>query len=209
MAETSPITRKVKFSAMRGRISSLESDCIKHFEPQNPPFEKRDQIEKLKICGIKNEEICAICGLSRASSGQGDHVWERKGYLKDTGYCGIISGKWNRLPICNRRGCNSGRSYKKIILTNGIKKDIGRDELTENDHLLVKDGDKKAVNIVVGWKDYVKKRGAIIRYRLTKAQEDFIAKRKVEYIQAAISNEQRMSVFLAAGCRGDTNCLDR
>ena len=151
--------------------------------PENPPFEKRDKIAKLKICKIKNETTCIVCGQFRGKGGKGDHLYARKGYFKNTGCYGIDDHKWGALPVCSRRGCNSGVSYKEITLTNGTKIDIGMENLTHEKLTLVPDDAIRIVTIVREWKAYLKKRGVVNYFRPTKEDEEFIKKQKEKYDQ--------------------------
>ena len=82
--------------------------------------------------------MCAIC-RNEGGISQGDHVWERKRFIEETGYYGIIKGKWNTLPVCS--ACN--HSYKVITLRDDTEKNIGRDDLTEEELKLVKPEDIK------------------------------------------------------------------
>ena len=159
----------VRMNHVRGRLSSWTSDAHQSFAPTNPPFEKKDREEKLKICGLVGapKKTCAICG-EQGQLSEGDHLWGRLEYYTKTKKAGIVKSKWNILPVCSRTGCN--KSYKKITLTNGVKKDIGKDELTEEELNLVSSKDKKAVDIVRKWKAYAKSRGAVLSFGLDEEQ---------------------------------------
>ena len=183
-------TNPIRFTKARTRRSSVEADCIALFAPKNPPFEKMDKIAKLKICKIKDETTCFVCGQLRGANGKGDHLYARKGYFKKTGCYGIDDHKWGALPACSRRGCNSGNSYKEITLTNGIKIDIGMVNLTDKELTLVPKDTIRIVNIVREWKAYLKKRVIVNYFRPTKEQLEFIEKQKEKYNQFVIGLEE-------------------
>ena len=159
----------VEMYHVRKRRISWTCDAIQSSAPTNIPFEKKDREEKLKICGLVGapKKTCAICGR-QGTLAQGDHIWGRMEYYTKTKKAGIVKGKWNTLPVCSRTGCN--KSYKKITLTNGVKKDIGKDELTEAELNLVSPKDEKAVDIVRKWKAYAKGRGAVLWFELDEEQ---------------------------------------
>ena len=161
---------RIKFTDMRGRKGAAECDASQCFAPQNPPFTREDAEKKLEICGVQDKTTCACCGVYRKASGQGDHVWGRKEYHKYDGYYGIIESDWNKLPICTK--CNP--RYKKITLTDGTDKNVGRDELTAVELKLVKPEDVRKVKMVLKWKAYAKKRGAVLRFRLNKVEKKYI-----------------------------------
>jgi hypothetical protein len=186
--------KKMRFRDTRGRKNALKCDISQRFVPNitSPTFKKSDRLKKLKICGLKDENACAICGNTRQEKAQGDHLWGRLEYYQSTRCYGIIDSLWNKLPVCPR--CNT--SYKKIILTNGIKKNIGRDELTEVELELVEQKDKKKVNMVRAWKAYVKKKGAILCFRCTEQEEKYIAEAAMRRDAYIIYEEERLQKFM-------------
>ena len=191
-----PVTKRddnprIKFTSYRGRTSSLHCNASQCFAPENPPFKKEDLEKKLKICGVSKWKMCAICRRDGGVS-QGDHIWERKGFVKETGYYGIVKGKWNTLPVCG--ACN--HSYKEIILTDGTEKNIGRDDLTEEELELVEPEDVKKVTMVSNWKAYAKKRDAVLRFRLTKVQEKYIENLERRIFANIEQEERNMQRFL-------------
>ena len=80
--------------------------------------------------------------------------------------------------------------YKKITLTDGAKKNIGRDDLTEEELKLVDPEDVRKVTMVSIWKAYAKKRGAVLCFHLNKVQEKYIADLK-ERVMISIKQEER------------------
>jgi len=181
--------KKGLFRWMRKRKDACQMDAGECFAPENPPFEKKDLTKKLEICGVSKWNMCAIC-RNEGGVSQGDHVWERKGFIEETGYYGIIKGKWNTLPVCST--CN--HSYKIIYLTDGTKKNIGCHDLTEKELKLVKPEDVRKMTMVVNWKVYAKKRGAVLRFRLSKAEKKYIEDlkgRRMAYIEQEERNIQR------------------
>jgi len=86
--------------------------------------------------------------------------------------------------------------YKKITLTNGAKKNIGRDDLTEEELELVEPEDVKKVTMVSNWKAYAKKRDAVLRFRLTKVQEKYIENLERRIFANIEQEERNMQRFL-------------
>jgi hypothetical protein len=195
--ESHPVTKRgdnprIKFTGMRGRKGAAECDASQCFAPQNPPFTRESAEKKLEICGIQDETTCACCGEKISGKGQGDHVWGRKEYHKYNGRYGIIDTPWNKLPICTK--CNP--RYKKITLTDGTKKNIGRDDLTEEELKLVDPEDVRKVTMVSKWKAYAKKRGAVLCFHLNKVQEKYIADLKERVIISIKQEERNMQRFI-------------
>jgi len=185
---------------MRSRASSVEADWIAalaQFYIKNLPFEKRDELAKLKICEIPDKTMCCICGQSRRKNGKGDHFYERKGYFRITGCYGINDTGWNCLPVCSRPGCNSGDSYKVIILTNGVKRDIGWYNLTDAEILLVPPYFKTVVRICRNWKAYLQKRGVTNYFKPTERDLEKMAEQKMKYINMCDKEEEDINQYLS------------
>ena len=145
----------------------------------NPEYTKQDEIEKCRILEIPKTNTCFITGTS--CNGVGDHVYEVNGYHRYTQKRGI-NDQWNIVPVCG----TSNKIYKKVkfIMPNGtlVNKDIGYEELTEEELLFLYQSTESDLisyaliyNKLKKWKEYVKKRGAIICYE---EPDNFIEIRK-------------------------------
>ena len=127
----------------------------------NPKYTEKDNKKKLEIFDIPNNKVCFVTG--GISNGTGDHIYEINNYYKYTGQRGI-NDQWNIVPILG----SINKSYKKIkiILPNGllIKKDIGYQELTEEEQLLLCENNRNIYTKIQAWKQYATERGAKLSF---------------------------------------------
>lgn len=133
----------------------------------NPLFTDEDLKMKLEIFDIADKNSCFITG--KVCKGVGDHIFEINGYYERTGRRGI-NDPWNIIQVCG----NLNKSYKVFkfnISGINIKKDIGYQDLTDDEHYyLLSSNNSEYIKMgiiyekIKNWKIYVKSRGATMSY---------------------------------------------
>lgn len=140
----------------------------------NPIFEDRDLNKKLEIFGIPDIHTCFISGTTQQGKG-GDHLFEINGYSNITDFRGV-DDEWNMIPVSSKYNV----SYKIIKFSMNdkiVKKNIGYEELTDEELSCLEESDRTIYEKISAWIKYVSKRGAIIKFKnpnnYNKVLEDF------------------------------------
>lgn len=143
-------------------------------ENPNPVYTEEHHKKKLEIFEIPNNRTCFITGDD--SNGVGDHIYEINGYYRHTNRRGV-NDDWNIVPVVGSKN----KSYKKIKFTmdgSKVKRDIGYQELTEEEQLfLLQSENEEHIKFmetymkIMKWKEYVHRCGAVMSY---KEPENFI-----------------------------------
>ena len=143
------------------------------FHCVNPKFTEDDRKKKCEIFNIPNDKICFITG--KPCKGTGDHLFEINGYAKKTNGLHGTNDEWNKIPVIGSKN----KSYKTKFGKNN--KNIGYQDLTDEELKKCTNDQKNIYQKIKSWKEYVKKRGASLTWKLTEKQERAMANKKEEY----------------------------
>lgn len=135
---------------------------------RNVPFTPYDNLQKLKIFDIKDCKTCVITGAALLA-GRGDHLFEMRGYHRQTGRYGSDS-EWNLVPV---RG-SLNKSYKVLRFSvDDIKwtKNIGHQLLSCREVKMCSREQLDIYRKIRRWMRYVSSRGARLSYRLPQTIE--------------------------------------
>ena len=136
----------------------LTKDVINVYDKlKNPEYTKTDQLKKEEIFEVESSKECFITGM-KSGVGAGDHLFEIRGYVNETGMHGSNS-KWNLVPVT----LSENRGYKKFMFDDGVK-NIGYQTLSKEEYKKCTQKQKTIYNKIQRWKAYVKKRGARISF---------------------------------------------
>ena len=140
----------------------------------NPEFTEDDRKKKCEIFGIPNDKTCFITG--KPCKGTGDHLFEINGYANKTNGLHGTDDEWNKIPVIGAKN----KSYKTKFGKNK-KKNIGYQDLTDEELKECTDEQKIYYQKIKLWKEYVKKRGASLTWKLTENEQRLYDIKKKEY----------------------------
>ena len=143
----------------------MTRDFMAHYTANKiPEFTEENEEMMLKIFQIPNMETCIVTGETIRKSG-GDHLFEVRGYLRKTGKCGIEQ-KWNRLPVSTGQNVKY-KKYKCHDKTGKeYKKNIGWEELTEDEFNQQTDDMKERYLQIRKWMKYCQSQGVSLGWEL-------------------------------------------
>ena len=139
----------------------------------NPTFTREDLKKKCEILEIPNCKTCFITG--KECNGKGDHLFEINGYAKVTNGLHGVYDDWNTVPVIG--------SMNKTYKTKYNDKNIGYQELTDNDLLQCTDEQKTIYNKIQRWKEYVISRGASLTWKFNDQDTLIFNEKKNEYMK--------------------------
>jgi len=160
-----------------------------HYSHLNPEFTKEDRIKKCEILNITNCKTCFISG--EKSKGVGDHLFEINGYAKFTNGKHGTYDEWNTVPVVGKLN----KSYKKIKFENGNTKDIGYQELTQEEINECSEKNKEIYIKINKWKNYVKSRKATLHWELTEKQSLWFVQKEKEYKRIVLKDVQEIKML--------------
>jgi hypothetical protein len=165
------------------------TEILKKVEQQNVIFTPDHQIAKEEIFGIKNNKTCILTGETEGVS-KGDHKFPIRGAFKKSGRYGSIS-PWNTIPISSKKN-----SKYKLFKHGNLKKDIGFEELTDEEYNECTENEKNIYNKFIKWNDYCKKFNAITSWKFTDETNNEIEKNLEKTIQDLIQAIDNIEIKL-------------
>ena len=160
-----------------------------HYSHLNPEFTKEDRIKKCEILNIANCKTCFITG--EKSKGVGDHLFEINGYAKFTNGKHGTYDEWNTVPVVGKLN----KSYKKFKFKNGTTKDIGYQELTQEEFNECSDKNKVIYIKIINWKNYVISRKASFYWEMTEKQSRWLEQKEKEYKRIVMKDIQEIKML--------------
>ena len=195
-AETKAVMKKMKekeYLDSRGirALTSRWSDqyyyytraiYYEHYANVNPPFTQVDRIKKCEILNITNCKTCFLSG--EKSKGVGDHLFEINGYAKFTNGKHGTYDEWNTLPVVGRLN----KSYKKFKFENGNTKDVGYQNLTQEEFKDCSKSNQLIYIKIQKWKKYVISRNASLYWEITEKQSIWLDQKQKDYKQIVLKD---------------------
>ena len=153
------------------RVTTLLRELIRDYgniveSTFNPSYDDEAEAEYRRIFGVASRAECFITHR-RVNPARGDHLYAVRQYHRHTGRCGVDS-RWNRINTYY----NDTRDYKVFRANDSqgnlvVDKDIGYQDLTEEE-LNHFDEDKKIIyHKVTEWKAYLQRRNVHLSFPLS------------------------------------------
>ena len=184
---------------MKSRLSTIRyemtRDFIEYYTSDTIPEFTEDHATKLmEIFQIPNMQTCIVTG-EKVAKGKGDHLFEVRGYLKKSGKVGIEQ-KWNMLPVS---GTENTR-YKKFKFTDKLgkkyTKNIGFEELTEEELAKCSDREKSLYQMIRRWFAYCESQNVKLGWEMPKSAEDEMEAAIDEAMQVLLMGIEKMKQSL-------------